>query len=262
MSIIENLNDLIDAVGCTKNSVITIKSRIFFEAIEKIKKLPREFKLVYPPTQIGSGTVFEMTLIAAILNIFDIKKIVEIGTYVGFSTATMALNSSDNSTIYTIDLPETGLEDFEDDQSRKILFEDWRKNDDFLRRHQNKVGSYYIDQLKEKFRKKIFLIKCDSTQLTSEVLRVIKEADLFFIDGGHAFEIISCDTNTALKSLNSNGIIIWHDYKSKTHTEVTQFIDDKFSKRNVVLHIENTMFALYSPDLIKVLKDLELKTKL
>ncbi len=262
MSVVENLNDLTDAVESINSSVITIKSRIFFEVIEKIKKIPRKFTLVYPPTQIGSGTVFEMTLIAAILNIFDIKKIVEIGTYIGFSTATMALNSDNNAVIYTIDLPESGTENFEDNYNRKILFNDWKKNDDFLRKHQNLVGSYYIDQLEEKFRKKVQLIKCDSIKLTSNVLDMIKGADLFFIDGGHAFEIIECDTNTALKSLNSNGLIIWHDYKSKTHTEVTQFIDDKFSKNNLVLHVENTMLALHSQELSKILKNLQLITKL
>lgn len=262
MTVIENLEGLLEIIKTTNNSVITIKSRIFFEIIEKNKILHREFRLCYPPTQIGSGTVFELTILAAMLNIFESKKIVEIGTYIGFSTSALALNSRKNASIYTIDLPDLDVDEHESRYDRQILIEDWRKNDEFLRRHQNLVGSYYIDQLDKEFREKIQRIKCDSTKLDENVLNNIKDADLFFIDGGHAFDIIKCDTETALKSLHLDGWIVWHDYKSKTHTEVTQFIDEHFSINHLVLHVENTMLALHAPNLLQVIERLQELPKL
>lgn len=256
MPMIETIADLALELKTTKNSVVTIKSRIFFEIIENKKyNLSRQFQLPYPPTQIGSTTVFEATLLAAIINIFDCKKVVEIGTYIGFSTSAMAMNSRNDASIYTIDLPEINLTADPNEYDRKALFADWKRNDDFLRHHQQSVGAYYIGQLEPHVRKKVHMIKCDSTNLNKEILRTIDGADMFFIDGGHAFDIISCDTNTALKSLKKNGWILWHDYKSKTHTEVTKYIDEDFSKKNLVLHIENTMLALHAPNFEEIMKN-------
>ena len=36
--------------------------------------------------------------------------------------------------------------------------------------------------------------------------------DLVFIDGGHSYECIKADTETALKILAPNGVIVWDDY--------------------------------------------------
>ncbi len=256
MKVVETIADLAKELKTANNSVVTIKSRILFEIIEQKKYAnSKEFRLQYPPTQIGSTTVFEATLLAAMLNIFDCKKVVEIGTYIGFSTSALAMNSRKDAIIYTIDLPETNISSDSSDYDRKVLFADWKKNDEFLRHYQKSVGPFYIEQLESDVRKKIHMFKCDSTNLSLEILETIKGADLFFIDGGHAFDIISCDTKTALSSIQENGWILWHDYNSKTHTEVTQFIDTDFSKNHVVLHIESTMLAMHSPNLLKILED-------
>jgi hypothetical protein len=188
------------------------------------------------------------------LNIFECKKIIEIGTYIGFSTAAMALNSGKDATIYTIDLPDESIPLDADEYDRKLLFADWKKNDDFLRHHQKSVGSFYIEELEPDARGKVHMIKCDSTKLSQDIIEKIKGADLFFIDGGHAFDIIASDTKIASSSIQENGWIIWHDYKSKTHTEVTQFIDSDFSNEHLVLHIENTMLAMHAPNLKHILK--------
>jgi hypothetical protein len=254
MRVIESIADLAQEIKTTRNTVITVKSRIFFEIIENIKfNLSKHFRLPYPPTQIGSTTVFEATLLAAIINIFDYKKIVEIGTYVGFSTSVMALNSSSDAMIYTIDLPDSNLVANSSEYDRQALLADWKRNDDFLRHHQKSVGAYFIEQIDPDVREKVHMIKCDSTNLNEEILHTINGADMFFIDGGHAFEIISCDTDTALRSLKKNGWVVWHDYKSKTHTEVTRYIDNDFSKNQLVLHIENTMLALHAPNLEEII---------
>jgi hypothetical protein len=41
---------------------------------------------------------------------------------------------------------------------------------------------------------------------------VLINTDLCFIDGGHSYECIKADTETALKILAPNGVIVWDDY--------------------------------------------------
>jgi len=40
----------------------------------------------------------------------------------------------------------------------------------------------------------------------------LANTDLCFIDGGHSYECIKADTETALKILAPNGVIVWDDY--------------------------------------------------
>jgi hypothetical protein len=250
MEVIETASDLMQHLTSEENSVIKIKSRIIFEIIEKNKpELPNFFTLPFPPTQIGSITVFEAALLAALINIFDCKKIVEIGTYIGYATATIALNSQRGTKIASIDLPDISPTADYGQADRKSLQDDWQKNDEFLRNYQQVKGSYYVDRLPEEYKKKIDLIKCDSTKVGASILSSLKNADLVFIDGGHSYETVEKDTNLALAALKSSGLIIWHDFESKIHHEVTKFVRDKFAVNDSILHIENTMLAVFVPQL-------------
>jgi hypothetical protein len=230
--------------------IITVKSRIFFEILERIG-FNNTMQMYFPPTGIGTASVFELTVITAILNLLKPLKITEIGTFTGYSTAVMALNSSHSTEVISIDLPKIESPAALGETSRNELLKDWKKNDDFLRGYQNLHGEYYIEKLPNSYRRKIRLIKCDSTALSPNDLRLIKNSDLFFIDGGHSRDVIACDTETALRSINETGWILWHDYNSKTHVEVTEFINDSFLLSRQVLHVENTMLAIYSPNFLK-----------
>jgi predicted O-methyltransferase YrrM len=250
MEVIETASDLVQHLTSEENSIIKIKSRIIFEIIEKNKlELPHFFTLPFPPTQIGSITVFEATLLAALINIFDCKKIVEIGTYIGYSTAIIALNSKRGAEIASIDLPSISPTADCEQTTRKLLQDNWQKNDEFLRNYQQLKGPYYVDELPEEYRKKVDLIKCDSTEIDASILSKLTNADLVFIDGGHSYEIVENDTNLALAALKSSGLIIWHDFESKIHHEVTKFVRDQFTVNESVLHIENTMLAVFVPQL-------------
>ena len=48
--------------------------------------------------------------------------------------------------------------------------------------------------------------------LTFEPPPELHNVDLCFIDGGHSYECIKADTQTALKILAPNGVIVWDDY--------------------------------------------------
>ena len=249
-NVITKIEQLLPLLENEDNGVITIKSRIFFEILEKITNVKeRDFKLIYPSTGIGSTTIFEVTLLSLFIKIINAKKITEIGTFLGYTTSIMALNSSNDCEIITIDLPKNNYKTQNNLVDRDFLMKDWEANDDFLRSTQDELGEIYINNQDKEILNKIKKFKVDSTKLTKEFLQEINGSDLFFIDGGHAQEIIEIDTNNALQSIKENGLICWHDYNSKTHIEVTQFIDNKFSINHKVLHIENTMLAIYSKNL-------------
>jgi hypothetical protein len=248
MQVCETVNDVISQLEHDKR-LITVKSRIFFEILER-KGFQDILQIYFPPTGIGTATVFELTVMSAILKIINPRKITEIGTFTGYSTAAIALNSSDDAVLISIDLPKTEMDTSEEQISRQDLLLDWRRNDNFLRDYQNQHGELYIERLPDGCKKKIRLVKCDSTKLLPIHLRAIEGSDFFFIDGGHSKDIVSCDTETALRSISETGWILWHDYGSKTHVEVTQYINDLVVDSRQVLHVENTMLAIHSPDFL------------
>jgi hypothetical protein len=42
--------------------------------------------------------------------------------------------------------------------------------------------------------------------------------------------------------IKEDGIILWHDYESKIHGDVTDFVNN-LSIKNTIYHVENTMIA-------------------
>lgn len=246
----ESIQDLKDNLS-KDSGVFTIKSRLLFELLESKGILhSASYQTPFPPTQIGSITVFEATIFSSILRIKEVRKIVEIGTYIGYSTAVFALNSHPSTKIISIDLPSEDVERIDGrDVTREQLQQDWRLNDSFLRSEQMLKGEVYIAPLPEKFKQKIVLLKADSTKLSADQQSQCSDSDLVFIDGGHDYGTIKSDSLLARKLINDKGLIIWHDYKSKIHKEVTQYIDNEFSMTQAVFHVENSLlaFAISNP---------------
>ena len=229
----------------SKNGVYAIKPRIFLEAIEKREPPPsREFSLIFPPVSIGSPSIFEVSMISLIVKLLIPHKIVEIGTYTGYTTAILAKNSDDKAIIVSVDLPSGNYLDQDKSISNDALLNNWMINDNFLRQRQSDAGEFYINGLPSRYTDKIRLIKADSTNLAPEDIARLAQAELFFIDGGHSFETVRSDTSLALASITSSGIVLWHDYSSIIHSEVTQYIDKSLSSEHKILHIRGTSLAL------------------
>ena len=53
----------------------------------------------------------------------------------------------------------------------------------------------------------------------------LTNTDLCFIDGGHSYECIKADTETALKILSPNGVIVWDDFSWFTEG-VSQYLKE------------------------------------
>lgn len=73
-------------------------------------------------------------------------------------------------------------------------------------------------------------------------LGLANKFDIIFIDGGHDYDTIKNDTEESFKMLKKNGFIIWHDYNSKLHTNVSEYLNE-LCKEIKIYHVEPSMFA-------------------
>lgn len=198
---------------------------------------------LFPPIEIGSITLVDQVVLLALKDICKPSKILEIGTYLGYSTSLLAMNSS--ARIVTIDLP-TEINENEDwvYKQNEILI-DGDQNDNYLRSKQNKDGLKYIHNLTDEQRGRIQFVKADSTQISFE--RELGFFEMVFIDGGHEYSIVKSDTLQARAAIEK-GIIIWHDYGSKIHTGVTQLLSEETNEK--IFHVSGSLcaFSLFGFD--------------
>jgi predicted O-methyltransferase YrrM len=161
---------------------------------------PREILL--PPIDTislsGLGFVVPYTLLATIVSARNPKKIFETGTFRGVGTLTMALNARD-ADIYTLDLPE---------QYTDAEVETLSKGDrEWVRLSRTSTGFAFLGHPAAT---RIHQLRGNS--LTFIPPGWLANTDLCFIDGGHSYECIKADTETALKIISPNGVIVWDDY--------------------------------------------------
>ena len=121
---------------------------------------------------------------------------------------------------------------------RKIL-SDGDYNDSYLRSIQNNSGEKYLRNLEKSCSKRLNLIKCDSTQLSFK--DEVGPIEFAFIDGGHHRDIISKDTQNVLCQMKS-GVIVWHDYSSSIHSDVTSFLLEH-SEKNQLFYVSGGLCA-------------------
>jgi predicted O-methyltransferase YrrM len=159
---------------------------------------PRE--IILPPIDTislsGLGFVVPYTLLATIVSALQPKKIFETGTFRGVAALTMALNAPD-ADIYTLDLPE---------EHTAAEVETLTKGDkEWVRLSRTSVGFAFAGHPAAA---RIHQLRGNS--LTFDPPASLANTDLCFIDGGHSYECIK--TETALKILSPNGVIVWDDY--------------------------------------------------
>jgi len=161
---------------------------------------PREILL--PPIDTislsGLGFVVPYTLLATVVSALQPQRIFETGTFRGVSTLTMALNAPE-ADIYTLDLPEQYTESEVQTLSRG--------DREWVRLSRTSTGFAFQNHPAAK---RIQQLRGNSLNFTPPA--VLENTDLCFIDGGHSYECIQADTETALKILSPNGVIVWDDY--------------------------------------------------
>ncbi len=146
----------------------------------------------------GLGFVIPYSLLATIVSALRPRKIFETGTFRGVAALTMALNAP-HADIYTLDLPE----DVPTSETSILT----RGDREWVRLSRTSLGFAFQNHPAGN---RIHQLRGNS--LSFQPPPELENIDLCFIDGGHSLECIQADTETALKILSPNGVIVWDDY--------------------------------------------------
>ena len=209
-----------------------------FQIFQMIEAQPAERIAKVPiPSHRGAGglTLLETFLTIAAAQIVTARRVFEFGTYLGTTTLNLALNTPDDSEIFTLDLDEQHAEDLSQDAADAPL----------TKSHFSAARS--LDFLQSPVRKKIKTLSGDSTKF--DFSRWKGSMDLIFVDGGHDLATVTSDTRNALDMVDSGkpSCILWHDYSNPQYPALTGYLDE-VSERLQIIHIEDTMLCVWLND--------------
>ena len=159
---------------------------------------PSELDTLIVPArfQSGGGTdPREILTLAAVTRLLRPKRVFEIGTYNGRTTAIFILNAPADCEVFTLDLPpEAGNLDGYISSDLELV--------------QERSPEHYLTRagLSDRCRH----IYCDSMHFDPEPFR--DSVELAFIDGAHAEQFVRNDTMKTAIMMSGRGYVFWHDY--------------------------------------------------
>ena len=141
----------------------------------------------------------DIVSLCLICQVLKPRVVFEIGTFRGYTAFHFALNTSDDSQVYTLDLPksETYLPQLKTTVVDRAHTLAYRKNERF-----------YFEQTSSA--SKVHCLKGDSA--TFDFTPFYGKVDFFFIDGAHSYDYVRADTLNALKCCHPGSVIAWHDF--------------------------------------------------
>lgn len=177
------------------------------------------------------GGLMPYYYLGAIAAVSRPKTIFEIGTYLGLSALTFALNTPETTRIVTVDLPE----DYAEGDTDTLTKGD--KN--LVDRVSGNVGRALRGHPAAKRVKQVL---CNSLELN--VAAHAKSIDLALIDGGHSYELVRNDTEKVLPCLAKGGVIIWDDYRWNL-PGVSRYVRELLKDRPL-RRIAGSQYVIYS----------------
>ena len=162
----------------------------------------------------GHYNQVDLLYVAAIAKFRECRRMFEIGTYQGRTTYHLTLAAED-ALVYTLNLPP------EEDPSVAEFIGCWFKNTDRER------------QIRQIFKNSS---EFDPTPYAGQM-------DLVFVDGDHSYEAVKNDTEKALQMLAPGGIVLWHDFATKS-PGVVRYLRE-FSQQHPLFRLKHTCLALY-----------------
>lgn len=162
----------------------------------------------------GHFNQVDLLYVAAIAKFRECRRIFEIGTYQGRTTYHLTLAAED-ALVYTLNLPP------EEDPSVAEFIGCWFKNTD-----------------RERQIRQIFANSSDF-----DPTPYIGAMNLVFVDGDHSYEAVKNDSEKALQMLAPGGIMLWHDFATKS-PGVVRYLRE-FSRQRPLFRLKHTCLALY-----------------
>jgi len=208
------------------------------DALERIHRhrFPDRLWPAHRPLEVTiseDSNALETFYLALICRVADPQAIFEIGTYEGRTANIMALHTSPNCRIYTLDLPpgktETHLPLGHGDRF-------------WLDKTATRVGKRLGALPNPTDNARIEQLFGDSATFDYSPYRGCM--DLVFVDGAHSYEYVLSDARNALTLLTPRGFILMHDLL--THVGVTQAAL-VLRQQHEVIHVAQTSFAILFP---------------
>lgn len=175
----------------------------------------------------GNVSYGEIQALCVLTTYLKAMNIFEIGTYNGWTTLHMALNTPEDAKITTLDLKNEDVANVRLSLEKKDL------------KYINKptVGNNYRNTTVEY---KINQVYGDSA--TFDFSTFYNSIDLVFIDGSHHYQYAKCDSENAFKMIRNGGVIVWHDFL--VWPGVTKYLLE-LSKTHKIYYIKDTSLVLY-----------------
>lgn len=236
--------ELLACLGERAAGLVHVKPKVVFMKIEANVPDPVGMKINVPSSGLGSVTLLEAAVLVCLVKLGQPRKIFEFGTFLGYSTSLLVQNSSEDCAVYSLDLGESHvsekpLQAFADEDLRR----DGDINDEYLRGAQGALGPRYTHALSAAESARLHLLLEDSRKFDPSARGLEGSVDLVFVDGGHDIETVRIDSANARRMVGDSGVIVWHDFNSKIHGDVTTFVNE-LAKEEAVICIQNTMLAI------------------
>lgn len=178
----------------------------------------------------GESAPFAIDLLSLVLlcRALEPSTIFEIGTFVGYTSLHMALNTPDHTRILTLDLPPA---------SRETTLRTTGTDHKLIRKD---VGPALFER--HAAGAKVRRLYGDSA--TFDFSEWHGAVDLFFVDGAHSYEYVRADTEKALACARPGGVVVWHDYGRLEQSGVTRWLHE-FARDHDVRAVPNGSIAYY-----------------
>lgn len=224
--------------------LVQIKPKVLFMKIEAADPAPVPMKINVPSSGLGSVTLLEAAALISLIKLIRPRKIFEFGTFLGYSSALLVENSAQDCAVYSLDLGDSHvvakpMEAYSEDELRR----DGDTNDEYLRSAQGALGPRYTTALSEAEKARLSLLKQDSRTFDPAAHGLEGAVDLVFVDGGHDTETVTIDTANARKMIGDSGVIVWHDFASNIHSDVTTFVNG-LAQDELIVSVQHTMLAM------------------
>lgn len=167
------------------------------------------------PVGSWSSPVSDVLMLAKIVACAKPHKLLEVGSFRGYTALTLARHMPDDATLITVD--------------REPNHGDAYRDSEFASRIERRVTSV------------------DSIAFSGDGP---ESYDFIFLDAGHRYAEVKADTEVLLPLLAPNGFFLWHDYANWGRFDgfngVPEFLHELSASRRVV-RLDGTDIAAYSP---------------
>jgi predicted O-methyltransferase YrrM len=187
-----------------------------------------------PLAEIENINLLELTVINNLVKGYNPQTLFEIGTFNGRTTLNMAANVSEETKIYTLDLPP--------DKQEVTEWPISAGDKENIERARTRVGSSFLGT---KFADRITQLYGDSANF--DFTPFSNSIDFIFIDGAHSYDYVLNDSEKSINLLrNGKGIILWHDHGGGLEG-VTKALNELYATRpeyKNLKHIKGTSLAI------------------